>query len=125
MVETGNLIYLRKLTSDWSTVPVPDVLSHMDTAKNGIGLVSDFDEIVNMLIILSEKACNYGFLLLVSGDQMAKDLVNYAEYETMSLTLKKGFTHFAENLSTIQDYREAQVGRLTDTSRHREAQVRR
>ncbi|XP_046368669.2 CBY1-interacting BAR domain-containing protein 1-like [Haliotis cracherodii] len=46
------------------------------------------------------------------GDQMAKDLVNYAEYETMSLTLKKGFTHFAENLSTIQDYREAQVSRL-------------
>ncbi|XP_067651562.1 CBY1-interacting BAR domain-containing protein 1-like [Haliotis asinina] len=46
------------------------------------------------------------------GDQMAKDLVNYAEYETMSLTLKKGFTHFAENLSAIQDYREAQVSRL-------------
>ncbi|ESO85072.1 hypothetical protein LOTGIDRAFT_221535, partial [Lottia gigantea] len=46
------------------------------------------------------------------GDLLAKEIVNYAEYEKINPTLKKGLTSFAEHLSAVQDYRQAEVQRL-------------
>lgn len=46
------------------------------------------------------------------GDQISKDLVSYVEGETLNPSAKKHFTEFAQELSAIQDYRNAQVTRL-------------
>ncbi|GFR78873.1 protein FAM92A1, partial [Elysia marginata] len=46
------------------------------------------------------------------GDLLAKQLLDYAEYEKWNPSLSAGMSKFAENLSAVQDYREAQVKRL-------------
>ncbi|KAL8588663.1 hypothetical protein ACOMHN_001980 [Nucella lapillus] len=46
------------------------------------------------------------------GDQLCREIAEYAEYEKWNPSLRKGMTHFAESLSAVQDYREAQVNRL-------------
>ncbi|KAK7454692.1 hypothetical protein BaRGS_00039558, partial [Batillaria attramentaria] len=46
------------------------------------------------------------------GDQLSRDIAEYAEYEKWNPSLREGLTHFAESLSAVQDYREAQVHRL-------------
>ncbi|KAH3772436.1 CBY1-interacting BAR domain-containing protein 1-B-like [Dreissena polymorpha] len=46
------------------------------------------------------------------GDQITKDLMTYIEGETLNPSSNKYFTEFAQNLSAIQDYRNAQVTRL-------------
>ena len=43
------------------------------------------------------------------GDDIAKTLARYADYETMNITLKKALAEFAENLSAVQDYRQAEA----------------
>ena len=40
---------------------------------------------------------------------MAKQLMDYSEYEKWNPSLSSGMAKFAESLSAIQDYREAQV----------------
>lgn len=44
------------------------------------------------------------------GDQIAKDLVDYTEAETLNPSMVRALSEFASNLSTVQDYRQAQVG---------------
>lgn len=44
------------------------------------------------------------------GDQIAKDLVDYTEAETLNPSMVRSLSEFASNLSTVQDYRQAQVG---------------
>nr|XP_011422464.2 protein FAM92B-like isoform X3 [Crassostrea gigas] len=46
------------------------------------------------------------------GDQIAKDLVDYTEAETLNPSMVRALSEFASNLSTVQDYRQAQVTRL-------------
>lgn len=46
------------------------------------------------------------------GDELAKNLVNYTEAETMNPSIVRNVSEFASNISTIQDYRQAQVMRL-------------
>ena len=50
----------------------------------------------------------YNFFFL-SGDLLAKQLMDYAEYEKWNPSLSAGMLKFAENVSAVQDYREAQV----------------
>lgn len=54
------------------------------------------------------------------GDQIAKDLVDYTEAETLNPSMVRSLSEFASNLSTVQDYRQAQVGGLAVT-RYRSA----
>lgn len=54
------------------------------------------------------------------GDQIAKDLVDYTEAETLNPSMVRALSEFASNLSTVQDYRQAQVGGLAVT-RYRSA----
>lgn len=46
------------------------------------------------------------------GDQITKDVLTYVGEEKLNPSAKKHFTEFAQNLSAIQDYRNAQVTRL-------------
>ncbi|XP_060580436.1 CBY1-interacting BAR domain-containing protein 1-A-like isoform X2 [Ruditapes philippinarum] len=46
------------------------------------------------------------------GDQISKDLISYVDGETLNPSAKQHFSDFAHDLSTIQDYRNAQVTRL-------------
>ncbi|CAL1541301.1 unnamed protein product [Lymnaea stagnalis] len=46
------------------------------------------------------------------GDMLAKELMEFSEYEKWNPTLSTGMTKFAESLSAVQDYREAEVKRL-------------
>ncbi|XP_022345487.2 CBY1-interacting BAR domain-containing protein 2-like isoform X2 [Crassostrea virginica] len=46
------------------------------------------------------------------GDQIAKDLVDYTEAETLNPSMVRSLSEFASNISTVQDYRQAQVTRL-------------
>ncbi|XP_076470346.1 CBY1-interacting BAR domain-containing protein 1-like [Babylonia areolata] len=46
------------------------------------------------------------------GDLLCREIAEYAEYEKWNPSLRKGMTQFAESLSAVQDYREAQVNRL-------------
>ncbi|XP_041377172.1 protein FAM92A-B-like isoform X2 [Gigantopelta aegis] len=46
------------------------------------------------------------------GDDIAKTMARYADYETINITLKKALAEFAENFSAVQDYRQAEVTRL-------------
>ena len=45
----------------------------------------------------------------LAGDLLCRGIAEYAEYEKWNPTLREGMTHFAEILSAVQDYREAQV----------------
>ena len=45
----------------------------------------------------------------ITGDELCREIANYAEREKWNPTLRDGMTHFAESLSAVQDYREAQV----------------
>ncbi|XP_059154236.1 CBY1-interacting BAR domain-containing protein 1-A-like [Physella acuta] len=46
------------------------------------------------------------------GDLMAKELMQFSEFEKWNPTLSTGMSKFAESLSAVQDYREAEVKRL-------------
>ncbi|OWF51053.1 Protein FAM92A1 [Mizuhopecten yessoensis] len=46
------------------------------------------------------------------GDILAKQLIEYAKTEDTSHSLKNGLLHFSENLSAIQDYRQAGIQRV-------------
>ncbi|XP_061189719.1 CBY1-interacting BAR domain-containing protein 1-like [Saccostrea echinata] len=46
------------------------------------------------------------------GDQIAKDLVDYTDAETHNPSMVRSLSEFASNLSSVQDYRQAQVTRL-------------
>ncbi|XP_062615893.1 CBY1-interacting BAR domain-containing protein 2-like [Saccostrea cucullata] len=46
------------------------------------------------------------------GDQIAKDLVDYTDAETYNPSMVRSLSEFASNLSSVQDYRQAQVTRL-------------
>lgn len=46
---------------------------------------------------------------VVLGDQIAKDLVDYTEAETLNPSMVRSLSEFASNISTVQDYRQAQV----------------
>lgn len=46
---------------------------------------------------------------MFSGDQVSKDMLSYVQNETLNPSAKEYFTEFAQNLSAIQDYRNAQV----------------
>ncbi|XP_059173918.1 CBY1-interacting BAR domain-containing protein 1-A-like [Physella acuta] len=46
------------------------------------------------------------------GDLMAKELMQFSEFEKWNPTLSIGMSKFAESLSAVQDYREAEVKRL-------------
>lgn len=48
-------------------------------------------------------------LHFLSGDQISKDLMSYVEKETLNPSSKKYFSQFAQELSAIQDYRNAEV----------------
>jgi hypothetical protein len=45
----------------------------------------------------------------ISGDEISKSLITYTETESLNHTYKIGITKFAENLSAVQDYRQAEV----------------
>ena len=48
-------------------------------------------------------------LLSVSGDTLAKQINQYASQDKFSHTSSNNLKQFAQNLSTIQDYRDAEV----------------
>lgn len=47
--------------------------------------------------------------LFFIGDELAKNLVDYTEAETMNPSIVRNVSEFASNISTIQDYRQAEV----------------
>ncbi|KAH9503568.1 Protein fam92a [Bulinus truncatus] len=46
------------------------------------------------------------------GDLVAKEFLEFSEFEKWNPSLSSGMAKFAENLSAIQDYRDAEVKRL-------------
>ncbi|XP_046368790.1 CBY1-interacting BAR domain-containing protein 1-B-like isoform X1 [Haliotis rufescens] len=46
------------------------------------------------------------------GDVLAGHIKNYADGERLNSSSKKALTHFAENFSTIQDYKNSEVHRM-------------
>ncbi|GFN93003.1 protein fam92a1 [Plakobranchus ocellatus] len=72
-------------------------------------------EIENHLSQLCDTSSSYTrktARLRDKGDLLAKQLMEYAEYEKWNPSLSSGMLKFAENVSAVQDYREAQVKRL-------------
>ncbi|KAK3754040.1 hypothetical protein RRG08_024119 [Elysia crispata] len=72
-------------------------------------------EIENHLSQLCDTSSSYTrktARLRDKGDLLAKQLMDYAEYEKWNPSLSAGMLKFAENVSAVQDYREAQVKRL-------------
>ncbi|RUS75426.1 hypothetical protein EGW08_016805, partial [Elysia chlorotica] len=72
-------------------------------------------EIENHLSQLCDTSSSYTrktARLRDKGDLLAKQLMEYAEYEKWNPSLSAGMLKFAENVSAVQDYREAQVKRL-------------
>jgi hypothetical protein len=47
--------------------------------------------------------------IIFIGDELAKNLVDYTEAETMNPSIVRNVSEFASNISTIQDYRQAEV----------------
>ena len=50
------------------------------------------------------------FVLMISGDELGKAIMNYAVDERLNHTTKEGLSTFSQHLSSVQDYREAKVG---------------
>ena len=44
-----------------------------------------------------------------AGDQVSTNILSYVGDEKLNPSAKKNFTEFAQSLSAIQDYRNAQV----------------
>lgn len=47
--------------------------------------------------------------IIFIGDELAKNFVDYTEAETMNPSIVRNVSEFASNISTIQDYRQAEV----------------
>lgn len=52
------------------------------------------------------------------GDQVSKDILSYIEGETLNPSSKQNLAEFSHTLSTVQDYRNAQVSRLEAKVQH-------
>ena len=47
----------------------------------------------------------------LSGDELARNVREYAEQEKLNHTMQVALKDFSEKLSAVQDYRESEVGR--------------
>ncbi|XP_036366384.1 protein FAM92A isoform X1 [Octopus sinensis] len=86
-------------SSPFTSKFVQDRLAHVE--KNFGDLCVSFNSYTRKTARIRDK-----------GDEISQLIVKYVDKETLNPSSKKCLTTFAENLSTIQDYRQAEVQRL-------------
>ncbi|XP_055891366.1 CBY1-interacting BAR domain-containing protein 1-like [Biomphalaria glabrata] len=74
--------------------------------------ISHIEQHLSQLCSLASSYTRKTAKLRDKGDLIAKEFLEFSEYEKWNPSLSAGMAKFAENVSAVQDYREAEIKRL-------------